>query len=53
MDRDIDIFKKIIKMCLNKNSMQRATIYDILNLPDIYHKISKYKIIILTSQSYH
>jgi len=44
LDYDIDIFKKIIKMCLNKNSIQRATIYDILNLPDIYHKISKYKI---------
>jgi len=43
LDHDIDIFKKIIKMCLNKNSMQRATIYDILNLPDIYNKIIKYK----------
>jgi len=43
-DHDIDIFKKIIRMCLNKNSIQRATIYDILNLPDIYHKITKYKI---------
>ena len=31
-------------MCLNKNSIQRATIYDILNLPDIYYKILKYKI---------
>ena len=44
LDHDINIFKKIIRMCLNKNSMQRATIYDILNLPDIYYKISKYKI---------
>ena len=44
LDHDINIFKKIIRMCLNKNSTQRATIYDILNLPDIYYKILKYKI---------
>jgi NIMA (never in mitosis gene a)-related kinase len=40
-DPNIEVFKKIIKMCLDKNINNRASIYDILNIHEIYLKTTK------------
>lgn len=40
-DPNIDVFKKIIKMCLDKNINNRASIYDILNIHEINLKTTK------------
>jgi NIMA (never in mitosis gene a)-related kinase len=40
-DQDIDVFKKIIRMCLDKNINNRASIYDIFNIHEMHIKIIK------------
>jgi NIMA (never in mitosis gene a)-related kinase len=40
-DPDIDVFKRIIRMCLDKNIDNRASIYDIFNVPEMYTRTFK------------
>jgi serine/threonine protein kinase len=40
-DPDIDVFKRIIRMCLDKNINNRASIYDIFNVHEMYIRTIK------------
>ena len=40
-DPDIDVFKRIIRMCLDKNIDNRASIYDIFNVHEMYTRTLK------------
>jgi serine/threonine protein kinase len=40
-DPDIDVFKRIIRMCLDKNVNNRASIYDIFNVHEMYMRTIK------------
>ena len=40
-DPDIEVFKKIIRMCLDKNINNRASIYDIFNIYEMHIKAIK------------